>query len=116
MVPEFTKTQGTVTVTDGEDAMFECHVCGTPEPTVTWYKGPRALVFNRDFIHSFDGTVAKLRIKEVFCDDSGTYSLLAKNAAGEARCTWQMNVHGGPLSQTACHSWIWELVHLSWSV
>jgi hypothetical protein len=92
-IPEFTKTQGNVEITSGNDAVFECHVCGKPVPEVTWYRGPRPIIFNQDFIQSFDGTVAKLTIRQVYCDDSGTYSLLLKNSAGEARCQWQMNVY-----------------------
>lgn len=92
-IPGFTVTQDNVELTSGEDAEFECHVSGNPTPTVTWYRGPRPIIFNQDFIQSFDGTIAKLRIRQVYRDDSGTYSLLARNAAGEARCQWQMNVY-----------------------
>ena len=100
MPPEFTKIQENLTITEGNDALFECHITGEPEPKVVWYKGSRELILSADFVQSFDGKVAKLLMKDAYCDDSGPYSLLAKNSAGETRCQWHLNVRGKVLDSS----------------
>ncbi|XP_012941023.1 myosin light chain kinase, smooth muscle [Aplysia californica] len=93
--PVFEQGLSDVTVTEGHSTVLTCHV--TEASSVAWYKDGLVQRHSPDFKQTFDGHEARLEVCEVFLDDVGEYSCVAKNEAGEARVTCKLDV-------TACDS------------
>lgn len=113
-------------VPDGATVQFECKVVGNPRPQITWFRQTAIIKPSHDFqvpnldcfilwfisthlglfcIYLFfclqifydDDNVATLIISEVFPEDAGTFTCVAKNAAGFASSTTELVVET-PLS------------------
>jgi len=71
-----------VTAAEGDDVTLECHVTGSPEPTVLWYR--HAVLV---------GSGAQLRVENVSRKKADGYHCVADNGVGQpARCTGQLIV------------------------
>jgi len=83
---EFVRSPVDVTVTEGEDASFECELRGSPATTtrsssVSWYKDDDLIpADDDDFRQSFDGRVAQLYIAGTYVDDAGVYTCTATSS------------------------------------
>lgn len=83
---------------DGHTIQFECQVEGTPRPQITWFRQTAIIKPSQDFqMYYDDDNVATLIIREVFPEDAGTFTCVAKNAAGFASSTTELIVEA-PLS------------------
>lgn len=83
---------------DGYTVQFECQVEGTPRPQITWFRQTAVIKSSVDFHMYYDeDNIATLVIREVFPEDAGTFTCVAKNAAGFASSTAELIVEG-PLS------------------
>ncbi|KAG8287915.1 hypothetical protein J6590_027253 [Homalodisca vitripennis] len=83
---------------DGATVQFECQVEGNPRPQITWFRQTAIIKPSQDFqIFYDDDNVATLIIREVFPEDAGTFTCVAKNAAGFASSTTELLVEA-PLS------------------
>ncbi|CAG2174465.1 unnamed protein product, partial [Oppiella nova] len=79
----------------GETVTFECQVEGNPRPTITWFKHSSILKANDEIqMYYEEDNSAKLIIKEVFAEDSGKYTVVAKNSIGYKSYTVDLNVEG----------------------
>jgi len=93
--PSFRKVPSDIEVPEGQMARFDCIVTGRPNPDVFWFRdGTEVLedrlhkiVINEDGISSliFDATTRP---------DSGHYTCIARNRAGEDRFEVNLNVTG----------------------
>ena len=96
--PKFTSPlQSELTVIDGQSVSLECQLNADPNPNILWYKDGRVLRPSIGYKQTFDGSVAKIEIREVFLDDTGMYECAAKNGHGEERCSCKLKVKGRPL-------------------
>ncbi|XP_028170388.1 titin-like [Ostrinia furnacalis] len=83
---------------DGSTVQFECQVEGYPRPQITWFRQTAIIKPSQDFqMYYDDDNVATLVIREVFPEDAGTFTCVAKNAAGFASSTTELVVEA-PLS------------------
>lgn len=83
---------------DGFTVQFECQVEGHPRPQITWFRQTAIIKPSQDFqMYYDDDNVATLIIREVFPEDAGTFTCVAKNAAGFASSTAELIVEA-PLS------------------
>ncbi|CAH0684241.1 unnamed protein product [Chilo suppressalis] len=83
---------------DGSTVQFECQVEGHPRPQITWFRQTAIIKPSQDFqMYYDDDNVATLVIREVFPEDAGTFTCVAKNAAGFASSTTELVVEA-PLS------------------
>ncbi|XP_026742216.1 titin-like isoform X12 [Trichoplusia ni] len=83
---------------DGSTVQFECQVEGYPRPQITWFRQTAIIKPSQDFqMYYDDDNVATLVIREVFPEDAGTFTCVAKNAAGFASSTTELIVEA-PLS------------------
>ncbi|CAG2101276.1 unnamed protein product [Medioppia subpectinata] len=91
--PRFTRDLQCIDAFVGETVTFECQVEGNPRPTITWFKHSSILKPNDEIqmYYSEDNT-AKLIIREVFAEDSGKYTVVAKNTVGHQAYTVDLNV------------------------
>ena len=79
----------------GETVTFECQVEGNPRPTITWFKHSSILKAS-DQIQIFydEDNTAKLIIRDVYPEDCGKYTVVAKNIVGSKAYTVDLNVDG----------------------
>uniref|UniRef100_A0A8D8SBW9 Titin n=1 Tax=Cacopsylla melanoneura TaxID=428564 RepID=A0A8D8SBW9_9HEMI len=83
---------------DGSTVQFECQVEGNPRPLITWFRQTAVIKPSEEFQIFYDSdNVATLIIREVFPEDAGTFTCVAKNSAGFASTSTQLTVDA-PLS------------------
>lgn len=93
--PQFIRVPGDLSVYERQMARFDVKVVGRPNPSVAFFKGDipisddskHKLMVNQEGIHS-------LMICLADQSDSGSYTCVANNNVGEARCTFSLNVLG----------------------
>ncbi|XP_031619550.1 titin-like isoform X6 [Contarinia nasturtii] len=96
--PKFIEKLQPITTPDGYTIQFECRVEGNPRPQITWFRQTAIIKQSQDFqMYYDDDNVATLVIREVFPEDSGTFTCVAKNSVGYASSTTELTVEG-PLS------------------
>lgn len=86
-----------MSVLDMSKCVLQCKITGDPQPTVFWYKDAKILKAGQDFKISYDGCLATLEITEIFPEDEGQYTCIAKNPAGEGKTTCTLTVIGEDL-------------------
>lgn len=91
--PSFDPPLTPIRVMDGEEVRFRCKVKGKPMPKLTWLQNGRPIAHHREvrLTQTPDGK-AGLQILEVFPEDAGDYTCIARNKAGEARTTANLAV------------------------
>lgn len=98
IAPRFIEKLQPIHTPDGYTVQFECKVEGTPRPQITWCRQTAIIKPSQDFqMYYDDDNVATLIIREVFPEDAGTFTCVAKNAAGFASSTTELIVET-PLS------------------
>lgn len=97
--PRFIEKLQPITTPDGYTIQFECKVEGNPRPQITWFRQTAIIKQSQDFqMYYDDDNVATLVIREVFPEDSGNFTCVAKNSVGYASSTTELTVEG-PLSE-----------------
>lgn len=72
---------------------FECKVEGQPRPQITWFRQTAIIKPSQDFqMYYDDDNVATLIIREVFPEDAGTFTCVAKNTVGYASSSTELTV------------------------
>lgn len=86
--------------TDEESWTLTCELTGNPTPSIRWYKEGKAISQSRDFKMVYNGHEASLVISEIYPEDQGRYTCVAKNKHGEAETSCYMTVReaGSPPS------------------
>uniref|UniRef100_A0AAR5PDB0 Titin-like n=1 Tax=Dendroctonus ponderosae TaxID=77166 RepID=A0AAR5PDB0_DENPD len=96
--PKFLEKLKPITTHDGFSVVFQCKVEGYPRPQITWFRQTHIIKESIDFqMYYTEENVATLVISEVFPEDAGTFTCVAKNSAGFASSTAELTVEG-PLS------------------
>ncbi|XP_035212204.1 muscle M-line assembly protein unc-89-like isoform X2 [Stegodyphus dumicola] len=78
----------------GQKLRLECTISGEPQPQITWLHNSKSIKETRDTKFHFDGRNATLVITEAFPKDAGTYTIIARNKAGEAVSSCNVSVKG----------------------
>ena len=106
--PVFVHELADMHVPDGSPACFECVVHGNPKPNITWYRESFLVEPSDEFVQSYDeNNACSLHIKEVFPEDEGTYTVVAKNSQGTSISAAELVVvEGEDLNRlfSQCHS------------
>ncbi|XP_028259472.1 hemicentin-1 [Parambassis ranga] len=74
---------------------LECISSGIPPPSITWLKDGRPVDTSKEHL-KLESAGRTLKIKEARLEDSGKYTCLATNAAGEAQQHIRLSVHEPP--------------------
>ncbi|MBN3302329.1 HMCN1 protein, partial [Amia calva] len=83
-----------VTVTHGSDVTMQCEAEGVPRPALTWLKDGRPVVSGREVLVLNEGRL--LQIKDAKVSDTGRYTCVAVNVAGQADSKYDVSVHVPP--------------------
>ncbi|XP_069489741.1 immunoglobulin-like and fibronectin type III domain-containing protein 1 [Ambystoma mexicanum] len=73
-------------VPSGFDCRMSCAVRGNPEPQITWYKNGKSIAEDPHLWKSNIVGVCSLMVPCITLEDSGEYTVIAKNILGEATC------------------------------
>lgn len=84
--------QNEETVTRGGDITLKCEADGVPRPAISWMKDGRPLSTGRKAQILNEGQL--LRIHDAQVADTGRYTCIAVNVAGQADRKYDVNVHG----------------------
>ncbi|KAL1022832.1 hypothetical protein UPYG_G00032950 [Umbra pygmaea] len=83
-----------IAVTRGGDVILQCQADGVPRPAVTWLKDGRPITSQHGVQVLNEGWL--LQIKEAKVSDTGRYTCVAVNAAGQADSKHDVSVHVPP--------------------
>uniref|UniRef100_A0A182JJK3 Titin-like n=1 Tax=Anopheles atroparvus TaxID=41427 RepID=A0A182JJK3_ANOAO len=93
LAPKIVEKLQPITTQDGYTVQFECKVEGYPRPSITWFRQTAVIKSSQDFqLYYDDDNVATLIIREVFPEDAGTFTCVAKNIAGFASSSTELVV------------------------
>ncbi|KAG5445732.1 Muscle M-line assembly protein unc-89, partial [Clonorchis sinensis] len=85
MAPYFVKGLESQVVQEGQSVRMVVKVDGEPPPTVTWTYNGREIISSPHYKIEVQGDgVHVLEIPETYFQDTGRYTVIAKNAAGES--------------------------------
>ncbi|GLD49762.1 hemicentin-1, partial [Lates japonicus] len=80
-----------VTVTKGGDVTLQCAAEGVPRPAITWLKDGRPITGQHGAKVLNEGRL--LQIKDAKVSDTGRYTCIAVNVAGQADSKYDISVH-----------------------
>ncbi|XP_019730955.1 hemicentin-1 isoform X2 [Hippocampus comes] len=83
-----------IVVTKGGDVMLQCAADGVPRPAVTWLKDGRPITGLHNAKILNEGRL--LQIKDANISDTGRYTCIAVNVAGQAENKHDISVHVPP--------------------
>lgn len=91
--PKFIEKLQPKHVPDGYSCTFECKVEGIPRPQITWFRQTAIIKPSNEFqMYYNEENVATLIIREVYPEDAGKFTCVAKNAFGFASSTAELTV------------------------
>jgi len=91
--PVFRKVPADLEVSEGHLARFDCVVAGRPIPDMLWFRDGTEVL--PDFLHKIvinEEGISSLIIDSTRLSDSGLYTCIARNRAGEDRFQVRLNI------------------------
>uniref|UniRef100_A0A8C1K3P7 Hemicentin-1 n=1 Tax=Cyprinus carpio TaxID=7962 RepID=A0A8C1K3P7_CYPCA len=92
--PSISSKGGMITVVVNDPVRLECEASGVPVPAISWMKDGRPLSTGRKTQILNEGRL--LRIQDAQVADTGRYTCIAVNVAGQADRKYDVNVHVPP--------------------
>ncbi|XP_058052279.1 leucine-rich repeat and fibronectin type III domain-containing protein 1-like protein [Ahaetulla prasina] len=93
--PVITRHTGRLAVMEGEGVVLRCRGVGDPEPSIHWVSPEGKVVANTSRTVSYDNGTLEILIAAI--QDSGIFTCIASNAAGEATTSVELLVNLLPL-------------------
>lgn len=96
---------------DGEPVRFECTIVGNPRPNIVWFHDVKVIRPSPDFLQFYNAdNVCSLAIREAYPEDTGRYTVVAKNTLAVATCSAELTVKENELlkgsSGPLLYSWL----------
>ncbi|CAG9824336.1 unnamed protein product [Phaedon cochleariae] len=99
--PMFISPLSNVMARAGQKIKLECEISGLPLPVLSWSHNGKPVKETRENKLQLENNKATLIIYEAFPKDAGTYSVSAKNIAGEATSSCSVSVKGRLPTETS---------------
>ncbi len=94
--PEIRRPLESQMVKDGSSARLECLISGDPKPNIAWFKESSLIAASEDFLQFYDDdNQCSLVIREVYPEDTGKYTVVAKNPSGVATSSADLVIEEG---------------------
>ena len=91
--PKLLENLQNISVDQGNPVVFQSKVEGNPPPQVYWLRETTVVKSTHEFQQLVDKNgFCTLTIREAFPDDSGKFTVIAKNCAGVALSTAELKV------------------------
>ncbi|XP_074642495.1 uncharacterized protein LOC141899810 [Tubulanus polymorphus] len=81
-----------ITAPEGKPITIDCRFTANPQPEVTWLRGTEPIIPSSVFKIVIETNFTSLEISEAYPEDSGVYTVILKNVAGEARDTCTITI------------------------
>merc|ERR1712179_90989 len=94
LAPSFTDQLENIEVKANDIARFTATVAGVPTPRVKWFRNDEEINNSYDFAIRSEGDLHSLTIEVAQEEDTGTFSAVAVNQAGEAKSSASLKVNG----------------------
>merc|ERR1712025_1497543 len=95
LAPSFSEQLENIEVKANDIARFTATVAGVPTPRVKWFRNDEEIKNSYDFAIRSEGDLHSLTIEVAQEEDTGTFSAVAVNQAGEAKSSASLKVNGG---------------------
>jgi hypothetical protein len=96
--PYFHEPLHNKTVTEGQPVVLECRFNGEPQPQITWYKNHQVMAETApNYKILVEQGYSCLEVHQLHPQDTGTFTVSARNLAGETRTSCLLNVEGRSL-------------------
>ncbi|XP_029427397.1 leucine-rich repeat and fibronectin type III domain-containing protein 1-like protein [Rhinatrema bivittatum] len=95
--PVITRHSGKASVMEGEEVLLKCKAIGDPDPSIHWVSPEGKVISNSSRTISYDNGTLEILITTI--KDSGEFTCIASNAAGDA--TASVELHISPLPHFA---------------
>lgn len=79
-------------VKDGEPVILQCRIIGAKKFDVVWLHNNKEIKPSKDFEYTNEANIYKLKITEIFPEDSGVYTCEAFNDVGESYSSCTLTV------------------------
>ncbi|XP_012936768.1 uncharacterized protein LOC101859779, partial [Aplysia californica] len=79
-----------VTAPEGKTLHLEVRFTGSPAPEVIWFRGSNRILPNNMYKITVTPTFSSLDIREAYAEDTGSYTVVVRNTAGEATSVCQV--------------------------
>lgn len=92
--PKFEEKMKNIDICEGEDAIMKVKVKATPTPAIQWYKEGKEISNSGQFTlksNEVEG-IYSLLVRNCNTKDAGRYTCLARNEAGETKCTARLDI------------------------
>ncbi|OQV25891.1 Titin [Hypsibius exemplaris] len=91
--PRFVQSLASVRCAEGDQVQLRARISGYPKPRITWLKNGSRLQSPTSRLQLlYDGEWIVLRIRMALQEDSGNYTILAENGAGQQSCSATLTV------------------------
>jgi len=92
--PDVVQPLQSVSAKDGDNVQFQCTIVGNPQPDVLWFHAGKPVKLSGEFraVQDSSSGVCCLDIREVFPEDTGRYTVVARNCFGSATSSADLSV------------------------
>jgi len=102
--PDVVQPLQSASAKDGESVQFRCVIVGNPAPDVAWFHCGKPVKPSGDFRQAYDAAsgCCSLDIREAFPEDTGRYTVVARNCFGSATSSADLSVRENEAMRGAC--------------
>jgi len=92
--PDVVQPLQSVGARDGEHVELRCVIVGNPRPDVAWFHCGRPVKATAEFRQWYDAETGQccLEVREAFPEDTGRYTVVARNCFGAATSSADLSV------------------------
>jgi len=92
--PDVVQPLQSVSAKDGDSVQFRCMIVGNPQPDIVWFHAGKPVKLSAEFRaqHDSSSNICCLDISEAFPEDTGRYTVVARNSFGSATSSADLSV------------------------